>query len=88
MQHLLEHFVDHARNQNLGIIANAWLAHANQSSPGCSQCLELAQLHSMSVDFPKTGVPATMPRELVSMQGAVMPVANASCVMSTTAGDT
>ncbi|MEW5310764.1 MAG: hypothetical protein WDW38_002529 [Sanguina aurantia] len=66
--HLIQHFIDHAKNDNLGQIANAWLVHAdsqpsNTSSP---QCQQLAALHSTAVDFPKTGIPAIMSRELIA----------------------
>ena len=51
-------------NDNLGMIANAHLVYADLSLAGakCSECLQLAELHSMAVDFAKSGVPAVMPR--------------------------
>ena len=34
----------------------------------CKACLELAQLHSDAVDFPKTGHVVELPRSLMSRQ--------------------
>lgn len=43
-----------------------WLDYAaKHGSAACSQCIELAKLHSIAVDYPKSGVPAIIPRELV-----------------------
>ncbi len=51
---------------NLGQIDNAWLVLADMSFEGAksSECLELAELHSLAVDFPKKGVPAFMTADL------------------------
>jgi hypothetical protein len=51
---------------NLGQIDNAWLVFADLSSEGAksAECLELAELHSLAVDFPKKGVPAFMTADL------------------------
>jgi len=42
----------------LGVIANSHLAHADGQERGIfsQQCLDLAQMHSDAVDFPKTGL--------------------------------
>lgn len=62
---LLKHFINHARNDNLGHIAMLWMDHAVLAGDaGCNECLELAQLHSIAVDFPKTGIPAVIPDTL------------------------
>lgn len=52
------------RNDNLGMIANAHLVRADLSADGarCWECLQLAALHSKAVDFPKSGVPAEVPK--------------------------
>jgi RNA-dependent RNA polymerase len=60
---LIKHFINHARADNLGRIANLWLDHAVNEDPGCSICLQLASRHSIAVDFPKTGIPASIPEE-------------------------
>lgn len=59
-------FVEYMRNDKLGVIANAYLAHADREERGIfsSKCMALAGLHSTAVDFAKTGIPATFPREL------------------------
>ncbi|EMC97859.1 hypothetical protein BAUCODRAFT_67567, partial [Baudoinia panamericana UAMH 10762] len=60
-------FVTYMKHNNVGIIA---CAHRYTADDGFSEgvkdfkCLQLAQLHSMAVDYMKTGVPAVMPNEL------------------------
>lgn len=53
-------------NESLGIIANAHTVFADKepSMALSTTCLELATLHSVAVDFPKTGVPAQIPPKL------------------------
>lgn len=53
-------------SDSLGAISNAHLIHADREPDKAlsSKCLELANLHSMAVDFAKTGAPAEMPRAL------------------------
>ncbi|KAI9207883.1 RNA dependent RNA polymerase-domain-containing protein [Polychytrium aggregatum] len=60
-------FVDYIRNDNLGRIANAHVAVADQNPVGalCQDCIELAELHSTAVDFGKTGVPAIVRKSLL-----------------------
>ena len=63
---LLRHFINHARNDNLGRIAMLWLDHASiTGDAGCFACLELAKLASIAVDFPKSGIPAVIPKDLI-----------------------
>lgn len=63
---LLQHFINHARNDNLGRISMLWIDHATiKKDAGCSECLQLAKLASIAVDFPKSGVPAILPDELL-----------------------
>ncbi|EOA81344.1 uncharacterized protein SETTUDRAFT_99344 [Exserohilum turcica Et28A] len=61
-----EFFVTYMKNDSLGQIAHAHLAQADWNSDGVGSavCLELAQLHSRAVDFPKSGIPAEMRRDL------------------------
>lgn len=53
-------------NDTLGAISTAHLVHADREPEKAlsPQCLQLANLHSMAVDFAKTGAPAEMPRFL------------------------
>ncbi|CAO2657263.1 Nn.00g033890.m01.CDS01 [Neocucurbitaria sp. VM-36] len=59
-------FVTYMKNDSLGQIAHAHLAQADFNAQGVSDqtCLELAKLHSQAVDYPKSGIPAVMNREL------------------------
>lgn len=61
-----EFFVTYMQNDSLGQIAHAHLAQADREDDGVSSeiCLELAKLHSQAVDYPKSGIPAQMSREL------------------------
>ena len=52
------HFIgSYIEGDRLGVIANSHLAHADGQERGIfsQQCLDLAQMHSDAVDFPKTG---------------------------------
>lgn len=64
MVHVRENFVNYLKNDMLGQIANAHLAWTDSSDPSSDMCTELAWLHSVAVDFAKTGVPADMPLDL------------------------
>lgn len=59
-------FVTYMKNDTLPRIAHAHVAFADFMDAGVKdeKCLRLAALHSMAVDYVKTGVPARMPREL------------------------
>ncbi|XP_071927361.1 probable RNA-dependent RNA polymerase 1 isoform X1 [Coffea arabica] len=61
-----EYFTDYIVNNSLGIIANAHTVFADREplKARSEPCLELAELHSIAVDFPKTGVPAEIPSHL------------------------
>jgi hypothetical protein len=61
---LISHFINHAMNDNLGQIAMMWIDYAARKGADCKECLQLAGLHSIAVDFPKSGKPATIPRSL------------------------
>ena len=63
LQEVQEYFVDYILNDRLGIIDNAHIVFADSEprramSP---ECIELAQLHSIAVDSPKSGVVAEIP---------------------------
>jgi RNA-dependent RNA polymerase len=51
--------VDYIQNDQLGMIATSHKIHADLSTVGVmsTTCIELAYLHSVSVDFPKSGIP-------------------------------
>lgn len=53
-------------NDNLGQIANAHVVFADSEplKARSAKCIELAELFSVAVDFPKTGVPAIIPAHL------------------------
>ncbi|MCL7041819.1 hypothetical protein MKW94_008878 [Papaver nudicaule] len=66
LEEIQKFFVDYMINDTLGMISTAHLVHADREPEKgrSSKCLELATLHSMAVDFAKTGAPAEMPRVL------------------------
>ncbi|KAK6502188.1 hypothetical protein TWF506_002779 [Arthrobotrys conoides] len=66
LEDIKKFFVRYMKNDTLGAIANAHLATADRLPTGVfsQQCVELAGLHSLAVDFPKTGVDAKMRKEL------------------------
>ncbi|KAI9715875.1 MAG: hypothetical protein M1812_005695 [Candelaria pacifica] len=59
-------FVNYMKNDRLPQIAHAHLATADLMDDGVKdeKCLKLASLHSMAVDYVKSGQPAHMPKEL------------------------
>ncbi|KAG8629595.1 hypothetical protein KVT40_003460 [Elsinoe batatas] len=63
---IIPFFCDYMKNDSLGSIAVAHRAWADKMDAGVKHetCIELAQLHSQAVDYPKTGVPARMDKEL------------------------
>lgn len=65
-QEIQTFFADYMISDTLGAISNAHLVHADcePEKAMSAKCLELANLHSMAVDFAKTGAPADMPRHL------------------------
>lgn len=66
LEEIHQFFVDYMINDTLGAISTAHLVHADREPEKARsrKCLELAELHSMAVDFAKTGAPAEMPRAL------------------------
>jgi hypothetical protein len=65
VEHLQQHFVNFAKNDNLGRISTWLLAQADALGPNSYECLDLAALHSTAVDFSKTGKPAELDFGLV-----------------------
>ncbi|XP_031259889.1 probable RNA-dependent RNA polymerase 1 [Pistacia vera] len=61
-----EYFTNYMVNENLGIICNAHSAFADKSpfKAMCWQCIQLAKLASIAVNFSKTGVPTKIPQHL------------------------
>ncbi|KAK1825842.1 RNA dependent RNA polymerase-domain-containing protein [Podospora conica] len=57
---LMAFFTDFMKNNTLPLIAHAHMGFADLDprGPKSKKCLELAQKHSMAVDYVKTGVPA------------------------------
>uniref|UniRef100_A0A1D1ZDN9 RNA-dependent RNA polymerase n=2 Tax=Anthurium amnicola TaxID=1678845 RepID=A0A1D1ZDN9_9ARAE len=66
LEEIQKFFVDYMISDTLGAISTAHLVHADRepSKARSNPCLQLAKLHSMAVDFAKTGAPAEMPRIL------------------------
>ncbi|XP_030548273.1 RNA-dependent RNA polymerase 6-like [Rhodamnia argentea] len=67
---IIEFFVKHFLNENLGAICNAHVVHADRSEHGAldENCILLAELAATAVDFPKTGKLVTMPYHLKPKQ--------------------
>ncbi|KAF8021158.1 hypothetical protein BT93_G1555 [Corymbia citriodora subsp. variegata] len=65
-----EYFVNYILNDSLGIIANAHTVFADSKPEKAMspECLELARLFSIAVDFPKTGVPAVITPNLFAKE--------------------
>lgn len=61
---LIDHFFECNRLDVIGLIGMLWQDYAARSGAGCSKCTHLAELHSVAVDYAKSGVPAVVPREL------------------------
>ncbi|KAJ9140349.1 hypothetical protein P3X46_031008 [Hevea brasiliensis] len=66
LEEIQKFFVDYMINDTLGAISTAHLVHADSEPEKArsKKCLQLAALHSMAVDFAKSGAPAEMPRAL------------------------
>lgn len=62
LEEIQKFFVDYMINDNLGAISTAHLVHSDHEAEKAlsPKCVELADLHSMAVDFAKTGAPAEM----------------------------
>jgi RNA-dependent RNA polymerase len=61
---VIQFFLDSIKNASLGIICNAhqgWADHEHEGALSF-ECLDLAVLGSIAVDYPKTGIPAVIDR--------------------------
>ncbi|KAF9615730.1 hypothetical protein IFM89_026145 [Coptis chinensis] len=65
-QDIIEFFSRNMVNENLGVICNAHVVHADQSEYGAmdEKCIQLAELAATAVDSPKTGKFVIMPHLL------------------------
>jgi RNA-dependent RNA polymerase len=65
LPHIRRFLVDFIANDQLGMLANAHVAHVDHKPLGVCDpiCMRLAYLFSMSVDFPKTGFIPDFPKE-------------------------
>ncbi|KAI0011382.1 RdRP-domain-containing protein [Xylariaceae sp. FL0662B] len=63
---LIQFFVRYMKNDSLSTIAHAHLAMSDtlDDGPRDPRCIELAQLHSNAVDYPKTGLEAHLSESL------------------------
>lgn len=68
-EQIISFFVDYMENEFIGRIAHAHMAWADDKGLESDECLELVQLHSLSVDYAKTGVAAPMERRLERVDG-------------------
>ncbi|TYK30517.1 putative RNA-dependent RNA polymerase 1 [Cucumis melo var. makuwa] len=66
IEEVQKHFANYMVNDGLGAIANAHTVFAdkNPKKAMSAECIKLAKLFSIAVDFSKTGVPANLPRNL------------------------
>ncbi|KNA17291.1 hypothetical protein SOVF_081360 [Spinacia oleracea] len=66
MEEIQRFFVDYMISDTLGTISTAHLVLADREPEKAlsPKCLRLAELHSMAVDYAKTGAPAEMPNVL------------------------
>eukprot|EP00929_Paragymnodinium_shiwhaense_P053038 TRINITY_DN26559_c0_g1_i2.p1 TRINITY_DN26559_c0_g1~~TRINITY_DN26559_c0_g1_i2.p1 ORF type:complete len:2344 (-),score=429.70 TRINITY_DN26559_c0_g1_i2:331-7272(-) len=63
-QEMREYYKRSCASVGLGVCANAHKVSADKNGADSQDCFRLAQCHSDAVDFPKTGVPATIAPEL------------------------
>ncbi|KAG6507451.1 probable RNA-dependent RNA polymerase SHL2 [Zingiber officinale] len=65
-QDIIDFYLKNMINENLGVICNAHVVHADRSEYGAfdENCLKLAELAAIAVDFPKTGKMVTLPPTL------------------------
>ncbi|XP_042505199.1 RNA-dependent RNA polymerase 6-like [Macadamia integrifolia] len=63
---IIDFFLRNMVTENLGVICNAHVVHADRSEYGAldEKCIQLAELAATAVDFPKTGKLVTMPQAL------------------------
>ncbi|TDL27509.1 RdRP-domain-containing protein [Rickenella mellea] len=61
---ITEFVIDFMKSDVLGIVATHHLAQADFRSPFDTKCIQLAELNSHAVDFPKSGVEVQVPEHL------------------------
>ncbi|KAJ9135707.1 hypothetical protein P3X46_032859 [Hevea brasiliensis] len=66
IEEVQKYFAEYILNDSLGIICHAHIVFADKepSKARSKECIDLAKLSSIAVDFPKTGVPAKIPPHL------------------------
>lgn len=66
LQEVQEYFAHYIVKDRLGIVATAVTVFADKDPERAMNpaCIELARLHSIAVDFAKSGVPAEIPKHL------------------------
>ncbi|KAH7352014.1 hypothetical protein KP509_19G025000 [Ceratopteris richardii] len=66
LEEIQDYFMEYMSNDSLGTIANAHVVFADKEPEKARSqpCIELAELSSIAVDFPKTGVSAMLPKHL------------------------
>ncbi|KAL0477225.1 RNAi component RdRP [Acrasis kona] len=57
-------FVDYITNDVLGVVAQNWLALADEHKALHPKCVQLADLHQVAVSYEKSGIPAKMTKDL------------------------
>ncbi|XP_072015264.1 uncharacterized protein [Amphiura filiformis] len=62
---MIEYIADYIKNDNIGLIANAHLAQADNQDDGIFSdvCKEIAEIHAEAVDFAKTGYSPDLTKE-------------------------
>ncbi|TPX31629.1 hypothetical protein SeMB42_g07729 [Synchytrium endobioticum] len=68
IQDVKAHFVDFIAKNTLGKIDHAHMAWADKEGAKSERCRKLAELHSVAVDFAKSGVAADFPEDLEPRQ--------------------
>ena len=66
-EQIVEHFTNYLKNESVGRVATAHLVAAEQEDEGVRsrKCLQLSAIHSIAVDYAKSGIPAILPKELM-----------------------
>lgn len=75
VEHIVEFFLNYLKNDQLGRIANGHLSAADGAEMVANGdvCKQLVMLHSVAVDFAKTGVPVDSPEVARLMKGILPP---------------
>jgi len=60
---VIEFFANYSINSNLGLIADAHMAHSDRRGANDPICIQLAKKFALSVDAPKTGAKVTLDEE-------------------------